>query len=89
LQHLTERLTANQRQGSPYLVGGSLSAADIYLTSVLGLLYPLPADVCPMLPAIQRAFETIDPTVRAAVSDVVLAHRKMMFEKHLQLHREP
>lgn len=89
LQHLTERLTANQRQGSPYLVGGSLSAADIYLTSVLGLLYPLPADVCPMLPAIQRAFETIDPTVRAAVSDVMLAHRKMMFEKHLRLHREP
>jgi glutathione S-transferase len=88
LDYLTKKLEANQRRGSAYLVGARVSAADIYLVSVLGLLHPLPADVCPMLPFVRHAFETIDPTVRAAVSEVLLEHRNMMFEKHLQLPRE-
>lgn len=88
LRYMSEKLEANRRRGNLYLTGARPSAADVYLVSTLGVLHPLPPEHCPMLPQVRHAFETIDPAVRAAVSNVLLEHRQLMFAKHLRLPRE-
>ncbi|MEP6654236.1 MAG: hypothetical protein ABJA82_12805 [Myxococcales bacterium] len=71
-----------------YCLGAVLSALDIYVAAGLAPLAPLapmPPDLCPMLPAVRHAFETLDPAVRAAVPASLLRHRDMMFQRHLTL----
>lgn len=85
LRMLADRLHAQHRAGSRYYVGDTLTAADIYGATVLALLRPLPQDVCAMDAATRAAFELRDPVVDAALDDVLLEHRAMMYERHLAL----
>ncbi|MEO5768006.1 MAG: hypothetical protein ABIS92_06610 [Polyangia bacterium] len=74
-----------EARGDDYCLGAVPSALDIYVTAGLAPLAPMPPDLCPMLPAVRHAFETLDPAVRAAVSASLLRHRDMMFQRHLTL----
>lgn len=85
LRMLAGRLKAQHRAGSRYYVGDALTAADIYGATVLALLRPLPQDVCAMDPVTREAFSFRDPAVEAALDDVLLEHRAMMYERHLEL----
>ena len=82
---LAARLKAQQERGSPYLVGEQLTAADIYLATSLALLRPLPHDVCAMDAGTRAAFEYREPQADAALEPVLLAHREMMYQRHLPL----
>jgi glutathione S-transferase len=82
---LASRLKAQRAAGSDYYVGASLTAVDIYGATALALLRPLPQDVCAMDPATRAAFELREPATDAALDDVLLAHREMMYERHLGL----
>jgi len=84
LRLLSDALGASRRRGDDYLLGG-LSALDIYVAAALAVFVPLSPDVCPMIPAMRQAFESIDPVVRAAVSPELLDHRDFMYERHLTL----
>lgn len=84
LHLLSETMDASRRRGSDYLLGG-LSALDIYVATALSVLAPLSAEVCPMVPAMRQAFESIEPAVRDAVSSQLIEHRDFMFERHLTL----
>jgi glutathione S-transferase len=85
LQMFAARLQAQHAAGSSYYVGHSLTAADIYSATALALLRPLPQDVCAMDAATRAAFEWRDPATDAALHDVLLAHRAMVYERHLVL----
>jgi glutathione S-transferase len=85
LTMLAARLKAQHAAGSDYYVGNSLTAADIYSATVLALLRPLSQDVCPMDPVTRAAFEFRDPATDAALDDVLLRHRDMMYRRHLEL----
>lgn len=79
------RLKAQQAAGSPYLVGDSLTAADIYAAAAMALFRPLPEAVCAMDPATRAAFELREPPTEAALDPVLLAHRDRMYREHLAL----
>lgn len=85
LDRWSQRLSANQRRGSRYLLGDTLTALDIYSAAALGLLAPMPPELCPMLPFMRQAFESIDPAVRQAFTPELIAHRDFVYERHLQL----
>ncbi|MBC5782303.1 hypothetical protein H8N03_05060 [Ramlibacter sp. USB13] len=85
LAMLASRLKAQHAAGSRYYVGQELTAVDIYSATFLALLQPLPQDVCPMDATTRSAFEFRDPTTDAALDEVLLAHRQMMYREHLAL----
>ncbi|MEJ8810382.1 glutathione binding-like protein [Variovorax ureilyticus] len=85
LKMLSERLKAQRAAGSDYLVGDSVTAADIYSATFMALLRPLPESVCAMENSTRRAFELRGPHSDDALDDSLLAHRAMMYERHLTL----
>ena len=82
---LAARLKAQHAAGSDYFVGQGLTAADVYAATAMALFKPLPQDVCEMMPATRAAFESLDPPTAAALDPVLLAHRDMMYARHLAL----
>jgi len=85
LKMLSERLKAQRGAGSDYLVGDSVTAADIYSATFLALLRPLPESVCKMDSSTRKAFELRGPDSDEALDESLLAHRAMMYERHLAL----
>ncbi len=85
LDLLSARLKAQQAKGSGYYVGASLTALDIYSAAFMGLLRPLPQDVCAMNADTRIAFEWREPATDAALDAVLLQHRDRMYQDHLEL----
>jgi glutathione S-transferase len=85
LGELASRLRAQHEAGSAYFVGGGLTAADIYAATAMALFRPLPQAQCAMDPATRSALETLDAPTAAALDPVLMAHREMMYAKHLEL----
>ena len=82
---LVARLKAQHAAGSPYFIGDALTAADVYAATAMALFKPLSQEVCEMVPATRAAFEALDPPTAAALDPVLLAHRDMMYARHLAL----
>jgi len=80
---LAVRLKSQHGRGSDYLVGDGFTAADVYAATAIGLFKPLPQAVCEMVPATRAAFEALDEPTAAALDPVLLAHRDMMYRRHL------
>jgi glutathione S-transferase len=78
-------LAESRARGNEYLLGPEPTALDIHCAVGLAPIVPMPEEQCPMPAPVRRAFETLDEDVRAAVSSALLAHRALMFERHLPL----
>ena len=85
LRMFSQRLQEQRATQSHYLVGNSLTAADIYLATFLALFAPLPDEHCPMPPAFRAAFESMDEETSEALDPILLEHRDEIYEKHLEL----
>lgn len=85
LTMLASRLKAQHAMGSRYYVGQELTAVDIYSATFMALLQPLPEDVCTMDAPTRSAFAFREPITDAALDEVLLAHREMMYREHLVL----
>jgi glutathione S-transferase len=85
LGRLSARLKAQHAAGSSYCVGDALTAADIYAATFMALFQPLPHDVCAMDARTRAAMETLDAPTAAALDPVLIAHRDMMYARHLEL----
>jgi glutathione S-transferase len=85
LRMLASQLKAQRAAGRHYFVGDSLTAADVYSATCLAMFGPLPSEQCKMDAATRTAFETRDAETEAALDPVLLEHRDMMYERHLQL----
>jgi glutathione S-transferase len=84
LQLLRDRLRSHQAVGHSYLGGERLSALDVYSATFLTPLTDLAEPDCPSLPPVLRAaFRTAYEELGGLVPPELLAHRKMMFERHL------
>ena len=68
-----------------YLLGDTMTAADIYLACSVALFAPLPAEQCAMPPAFREAYEWLNGAMNAALSPVLLKHRERMYGRHLAL----
>jgi glutathione S-transferase len=82
---LTARLKAQHAMGSPYLVGASLTAADIYWACFAAYINPLPAAVNPMSDASRRVAAGSAPWLDAVKDPILFEHRDMMYARHLRL----
>jgi glutathione S-transferase len=78
-------LEESRARGHDYLLGATPTALDVYAAVSLAVIAPMPDEQCPLPPGLRRAFETLDPAVRAAVPAPLLEHRALMFQRHLTL----
>jgi glutathione S-transferase len=81
---LSGQLKAQYARGVKFFVGDGLSALDIYFTSFMNLLDPLPEAQCPMPEAWRPAFKVSDPQVSAAMDPILVEHRDRIFKSYFR-----
>lgn len=79
----TERLSQQKEKGFDYFFDFGMTAVDIYVATFMGLLQPLPDDVCSMRAATRRAFSDLDDETRE-FAELLLAHRDLMYDRWLE-----
>ena len=85
LRLLDARLAQQQAAGQKYFIGDQLSAPDIYWSTFAVLVQPLPPELCPIPEPLRVSFTNTNPTVAAAVTPRLLAHREFIYRTHLEL----
>jgi len=85
IRMLAARLHRQRAAGSPYLVGDSLTACDIYWTVFSMALEPLPHAVNPMPDWMRMSYDMIGPVIGAAKDPILLEHRDLVYARHLGL----
>lgn len=85
LDALAARLERQHARGSRYLIGDSLSAADLYWAAFAAMLAPMPPERCPMSDGMRAMYTVGDGVVSAALRPELLAHRDHIYETHLPL----
>ena len=81
---LADRLRAQHARGFDTYFDSGLTALDIYSATFMAMLRPLPEDVCPMGPVLRAAYTADDPEILAAAAPL-LAHRDIVYQRHLEL----
>jgi glutathione S-transferase len=85
LRRLTTQLEEGRARGGPYFFGEQLSALDLYSAAAMNVLAPLAPALCPMMPELQRAYDWLGAEVSASVTPALVAHRELVYERHLEL----
>lgn len=87
LEVMDAQLAAQRALGSRYLVGGRLSALDIYWATTCGFLDPMPEDRCPMFTEYRQPhlYGSVNDEIDAALTAELRAHRDFIYRTHLQL----
>jgi glutathione S-transferase len=82
---LDDRLAGQEQQGSDYLVGHSVTAADFYWANLAGLIKPLQHKDNPMPDYMRGIYESGDSDTLACLTPRLEAHRDRMYERHIAL----
>lgn len=85
LKMLARRLHRQVDAGSDYLVGDSITAADIYWMVFSMALEPLPHEVNPMPDWMRMSYDMIGPVIEAVKDPILLRHRDLMYARHFKL----
>lgn len=88
LRFFSEQLAAQRAIGREYLVGDRLSAVDVYWATFAAMLQPMSADRCPMSEGMRASYGTTTPEIAEALDSALLAHRDLVYDRHLQLPME-
>lgn len=82
---LTSRLKAQKANGSDYLVGQSVTAADFYWAAFSNFVVLQPAEEMPVNPDARPMFENTSADVMAAVDPILLEHRDHITQTYYKL----
>lgn len=82
---LSSQLRRQKEAGRDFLVGASLSAADLYWSAFAGLLAPMPAELCPLPEMLRGWYTNSDPLIAAALDPLLLEHRDRIYRNYLPL----
>jgi glutathione S-transferase len=85
LRMLGERLQAQREAGRAFLVGSSLSAADIYWATFSHMVALYPPEKLRLPEPIRAAFATDDAEIARALTPALLRHRDWIYERYLKL----
>jgi len=85
LRLLSEQLKSQRAAGREYLIGTQLSALDIYWAAMAALVAPLPHELCAMPPNLRPGYTVTSGPIHDALDPALLAHRDMVYERHLEL----
>ncbi len=88
LGQLDACLARSHAGGGEYLLGRTLTALDVYWAAFSNVISPLPPERCPMPDFFRAMLTAKDPQVRAAITPRLLAHRDLVWERHLRLPME-
>lgn len=88
LDGLARQLARSRAAGSEYLVGTSLTAADVYWACFAILIEPMPHETCPMSPQMRAVYANITPEIAAAADPSLIEHRDMVWQRHIGLPME-
>jgi glutathione S-transferase len=72
-------------EGRPYLMGDTLTAADIYWATFANLITPLPESDLPATPMIRTAYTCGDADILKAMSGELRALQRRVYDDHLEL----
>jgi glutathione S-transferase len=79
-------LARSRAAGHSYLLGAHLTALDIYLATFLTHTLPLAESDCPqLLPRVRPAFAYLAEQLGGDIPPALIAHRELLFKKHLPL----
>lgn len=81
---LATRLQQQRTAGSAFLIGESLSAADLYWATFAAMLSPLPPEACP-LPDYMRPLYELNPDAGVRYDPILLEHRDFIYARYLPL----
>lgn len=82
---LAARLKAQKANGSNYLVGDSVTAADFYWAAFCNFVHLQPVEEMPVNPDARPMFENTSPAIKAAIDPVLTAHRDHMTHTYYNL----
>lgn len=82
---LAGQLARQQLSGSPYLVGGRLTACDLHWACFSNMIAPLPPEDSPMPAAVRAGWSAPNSTINAALDPVLLKHRDFIYRRHIGL----
>ena len=85
LEFLGCTLERQQEAGSRYLVGDTLSAADLYWAAFSNIISPMPPEKCPIPEWLRASYAAIGPVVEAALNPLLLTHRDFVWAEHIGL----
>lgn len=85
LAMLASRMKEQKARGSDYLVGPSLTAADVWWAAFSVLVRPLEGELCPLPDNLRAWYLDVGETVAAALDPVLLEHRDRVYRDHLVL----
>ena len=83
LAMLNAKLSASADRGSPYLVGDSLTAADIYAATFLIFVAPWSPAECPMPEFLRGSFQWLGDMLSSEVTERLLSHREEIYKTYL------
>ena len=88
LSRLEQQLDKQAVAGSPYFIGGQLSALDLYWACFSQTLDPLPPEVNPMPSRVRAAWQGVAAVLAQegyTLGSSLLQHRDMIFQDHIGL----
>jgi glutathione S-transferase len=85
LRRLGATLRSQRERGRDFLVGSSLTAADLYWAAFAAMVEPMPVDRCPMPEMIRAWYSNTGPVVAAAIDPALLDHRDRVYGSYLPL----
>jgi len=75
LDYLTGLLERQAQAGSPWFVGDTMTAADIYWAAFSNLFAPMAHEVCPMPDYYRTIAGAVSPAMARAISPALIEHR--------------
>jgi glutathione S-transferase len=82
---IAKTLRRQEALGSQFLVGKTVSAADLYWACFSNLVGPFPMDVCPVPQDLHAGFAQVGSTVSKALDPVIFRHRDAIYRDYLEL----
>ena len=82
---LATQLHRQKAAGSDYLIGKKLSACDLHWAAVSLFVSPLPPEECAMPDFMRENYTHLTPELAAALDPILLAHRDMIYKRHIKL----
>ena len=80
-----EQWRAQRALGRRYLVGDALSAVDLYWSTMVATIAPLPPDACPMPNGLREMYSGAPESIKAALDPALLEHRDFVYRTYLTL----
>ncbi len=85
VRQLATRLERQSVSGSPYFIGRSLTALDLYWACAAVLIEPLPESDCEMSALFRDVYTNTDSVVQAAITPALMKHRDFIYRRYLEL----